>query len=91
MLLSRGEGDDREKAADLLAHAVDIARELGMTRLLEKVADVQARAQAARSSGATSATSPIRARLDIVRGDAGARVNRANDGGDVNDRFEKEF
>ncbi len=58
MLLSRGEGDDREKAADLLAHAVDIGRELGMTLLLEKVADVQARAQAARSSGATSATSP---------------------------------
>jgi tetratricopeptide (TPR) repeat protein len=57
MLLSRGEGDDREKAADLLAHAVGIWRELGMKLLLEKVADLQARAQAARSSGAASATS----------------------------------
>ena len=49
MLLTRDQGDDREKAADLLAQAVEIGRELGMKLLLEKVADLQA----ARSSGAT--------------------------------------
>jgi hypothetical protein len=63
MLLSRGQGDDRERAADLFAHAVDIGRELGMKLLLEKAADLQAPAHAARSTGATSPpnTNPSRA------------------------------
>jgi hypothetical protein len=50
MLLARGGGDDREKAEDLLADAADTGRELGMKLLLEKVEDLQARAQAARTS-----------------------------------------
>jgi tetratricopeptide (TPR) repeat protein len=50
MLLARGEPEDREKAADLLGRAVDIGSELGMKLLLEKVADLQARAQAAGGS-----------------------------------------
>ena len=56
MLLSRGEGDDREKAADLLAHAADIGRELGMKLLLDQVADLQARARAASAKPSRAST-----------------------------------
>jgi hypothetical protein len=47
MLLDRGERDDRDKAVGLLAQAAGIGGELGMKRLLETVANLTARAQAA--------------------------------------------
>ncbi len=49
MLLDRGDPEDRALAADLLAQAVEIGTELGMTMLLQKVADLPTRQNAARS------------------------------------------
>jgi hypothetical protein len=50
MLLARGRRNDREKATELLTHAAEIAAELGMRPLLERVANAQARAQLAAST-----------------------------------------
>jgi tetratricopeptide (TPR) repeat protein len=49
MLLDRGDPEDRALAADLLAQAVESGTRLGMTLLLQQVADLPARSRAART------------------------------------------
>ena len=44
MLLKRGEPGDREKALELLTHALDTAQELGMKALLDKAGALKERA-----------------------------------------------